>query len=452
MRLAPGSLITKSVRLERLLGSGGMGSIWIADHLTLNAKVAVKVVLDGLQQDEGARARFVLEAQAAAQIKSPHVAQVFDSGLTDDDLPFIIMELLEGEDLGQRIARAGRLELPEVAHVVSQTCKALSGAHTAGIVHRDIKPSNIFLAKHEDDLFVKVLDFGIAKHVNDVNFAVTTSGMMLGTPWYMSPEQIVSPKAVDFRSDLWSLAVAAYYALTGDVPFTGETLGAICVAISHGSYRAPSQLRAELPPAVDAWFARAFAVDPLQRFGSAREMANALSALAGLPANAFASSQSGDTEHVVRHAPLTPYDQVAATIASERRLPEAAPTPETLGGTSTPNPPQKSSVALYTGIGAALLLTMALLGAATIWIVHRRATPAVTDTASVPSVVPSVAMSASFIGEPLGSAAAIAIPTTSAAALDAGSTQAAPSARAGRGGRPGKPGTTATPAQVDRGF
>ncbi len=447
MQLAPGSLITKSVRLERLLGRGGMGSVWIADHLALNVKVAVKVVLDGLQNDAGARARFVLEAQAAAQIRSPHVAQVFDSGLTDDDLPFIIMELLDGEDLDDRIERSGRLELIDVANVVVQACKALSGAHAAGIVHRDIKPSNIFLAKQGDDIVVKVLDFGIAKHLDDASFSVTATGIMLGTPWYMSPEQIVSPKSVAFASDLWSLAAAAYYALTGEPPFSGETLGAVCLAISNGRYKPPSQRQPGLTPAVDAWFARAFAVDPGQRFASAREMANALATLAGLPSSSFATSSPNDAVTVFRQAPLTPYDQVAETIASAPQLPEAAPTPETLDGTSTRTPPQRSSAAIYGVVGAVAMLVLGGLGAGAFWVAQRR--PVVTHPASATPDLPSTAAAVAASAAPPATSAG---PAIESAATDAAAPRV-PSGRAGRGGRGGKTGPTpADEGQVDRGF
>src|SRR5262249_44988052 len=157
-----------------------------------------------------------------AQIKSPHVAQVFDHGVTADGAPYIVMELLDGEDLKQRVRRLGPLPPAEVARIISQAASALGRAHRLGIVHRDIKPDNLVSLDIEGELFVKVLDFGVAKGALGGNLAMTSTGSVVGTPMYMSPEQILSAKHVDFRADLWALSVVAYFALTGHTPFAGE--------------------------------------------------------------------------------------------------------------------------------------------------------------------------------------------------------------------------------------
>jgi len=203
MALGPGTLVGSNVRLVRVLGQGGMGSIWVADHLTLQTQVAVKFMTAEVAKNPDGAARFTREASAAAQIKSPHVVQTFDHGLTDEGVPFIVMELLEGEDLSRRIQHDGKMSPEHVAPIVSQVSKALYRAHALGIVHRDIKPENIFLSDVDDELLVKVLDFGIAKRSKEVGFSMTSTGAMVGTPYYMSPEQVMSAKNVDLRSDLW---------------------------------------------------------------------------------------------------------------------------------------------------------------------------------------------------------------------------------------------------------
>jgi len=278
MGLGPGYAVSKHVRLVRLLGRGGMGSVWIADHLGLKTQVAVKFVSDVHASDPATRLRFQREATSAAQIGSPHIVNIHDHGVTSDGLPYMVMELLDGEDLSSCIKREGPLPLDHVARIVSQTCKALGKAHRLGIVHRDIKPSNIFLLDTEgDDIFVKVLDFGIAKPGGGESSDVTSTGMIVGTILYASPEQLLNAKSVDFRADLWSLGVVAYRAMAGKLPFSDENgIGALFLAMQAGTFVPPSQLVSTIPPEVDAWCKRALAHDRAARFDSAREMADAL--------------------------------------------------------------------------------------------------------------------------------------------------------------------------------
>jgi serine/threonine-protein kinase len=279
--LAQGQMITPTLRLNRLLGRGGMGSVWLADQLALQTQVAVKFLSPEMAASPDAIERFKREATAAAQIRSPHVVQTLDHGITPEGVPYIVLELLEGEELGARMEREPRLPVALVALVVSQACKALAKAHSLNIVHRDIKPDNLFLVDVDGEPFVKILDFGIAKKTDENSLKMTSTNAMIGTPYYMSPEQAFSSKDVDARADLWALAVVAYYALVGDVPFSGETVGAICLAIDKAQYTPVTRLRPELPPALDAWFARAFARKLEKRFASAREMADAFQAAVG---------------------------------------------------------------------------------------------------------------------------------------------------------------------------
>jgi serine/threonine-protein kinase len=317
MDFAPGIQVTDNVRLVELLGKGGMGSVWVADHLSLRTRVAVKFLSAELvKKDPTMRERFNREAELSAQIKSPHVVQIFDHGVMEDGHPYIVMELLEGETLAQRLERERVLSLTHARHVVVQTAKALSRAHKLGIVHRDIKPDNLFLINDEDEeIFVKILDFGIAKQTNLPKVsAVTGTGMMVGTPEYMSPEQVLSARSVDFRSDLWALAVVTYHCLTGGVPFSGETLGSLCVAIANGDFVPPSKYRRELPPGIDAWFLRALAKEAPARFDSAKAMASELSQLLGaVPTESLASMS---TSHPIVVSPSNPGMRAISPLAA----------------------------------------------------------------------------------------------------------------------------------------
>ena len=269
-------MVTSNVQLVRQLGEGGMGSVWVADHLGLDTQVAVKFISAELAKDEQMRERFSREAKATAQIKSPHVVHTLDHGFMPDGTPYIVMELLRGASLADRLQLEGRLDFAEVVQVVHQVASVLERAHADGIVHRDIKPANVFLVGSENETFVKVLDFGIAKRTERrTGEALTATGVMVGTPEYMSPEQVLSARDVDHRADLWALAVLAYEALSGVRPFEGETVGALCVSIARAKFLPPSQMVAGLPPELDGWFARAFDKQRSARFQSAPELAEA---------------------------------------------------------------------------------------------------------------------------------------------------------------------------------
>jgi len=279
-----GMMVTPSVRLVRPLGEGGMGAVWVADHLALSTQVVVKFIASGLRGSKEAHDRFTREAAAASQVKSPHVVQTFDHGITADGTPYIVMELLEGKDLGAYLDEHGSLAPDLVVDIVAQLARALDRAHEKGIVHRDIKPGNIFLCDGggSGELFVKLLDFGIAKGVELPNVdSGTKTGSMIGSPFYMSPEQILGSKGIDHRSDLWSVGVVAYEALTGRKPFDAETMGGLAIKIHSEPLPVPSAVRPDLPAPVDAWFARACARNPSERFTTTRELAEELARAAG---------------------------------------------------------------------------------------------------------------------------------------------------------------------------
>jgi serine/threonine protein kinase len=264
-----------------------MGRVWIAEHLTLDTTVVVKFMATDIAATADGAARFAREASAAAAVKSPHVVQVFDHGVTPDGDAYIVMELLDGRDLAAHLKANGPMAPRDVAALFAQVAKALGKAHQVGVVHRDIKPDNIFLSDVEGgELFVKVLDFGIAKRDQaHVKGAATTTGAVVGTPYYMSPEQIVGEKDIDARTDIWSLGVVAFEAMTGRRPFEGTTVGAITLAI-HTATRRITDYLPGAPPALDAWFARACAREPKDRFQTPREASVALmQAVGDLPSS-----------------------------------------------------------------------------------------------------------------------------------------------------------------------
>ena len=278
-----GMMVTPSVKLVRPLGEGGMGSVWVAHHLSLRTDVVVKFISSDLKDSAEAHERFSREAAAAAQVKSPHVVQTFDHGITAGNVPYIVMELLEGHDLGKALDDRGKLSREIVVEIVAQLSRALERAHERGIVHRDIKPGNIFLCDQGGgEIFVKLLDFGIAKGVEMPHVDSTTkTGAMIGSPFYMSPEQVLGSKNIDHRSDIWSVGVLAFEALTGAKPFDAETMGGLAIKIHSEPLPLPTSIDPTLPAAVDAWFQRACARSAAERFGSAREAAEALAGAMG---------------------------------------------------------------------------------------------------------------------------------------------------------------------------
>jgi eukaryotic-like serine/threonine-protein kinase len=269
-----GDRVAENIELVSLLGVGGMGDVWLANHIGLDTKVAVKFMSAALAHDGALIERFAREAKLSSRIRSPHVVQIFDFATTFEGIPYIVMELIEGETLDARIRRESKLGLDAASRIVIQMCRALGKAHEIGIIHRDMKPENVLLGEEEGELFVRILDFGIAKHI-DAPTGVTGAGTTMGTLSYMSPEQLFHPADVDHRSDLWSLGVMTYLCLTGSLPYPGDSFGAVCVAINGGTYPRASRLNSEIPKALDEWFSKALALSSEERFQDAKEMSDA---------------------------------------------------------------------------------------------------------------------------------------------------------------------------------
>jgi serine/threonine-protein kinase len=307
-----------------------MGSVWVAQHLGLQSQVVVKFMAEEIAATEEGKNRFSKEAAATAQVRSPHVVQTLDYGLTDDNIPYLVMELLEGHDLGREIDRCGKLEPSTVVAIVIQLCRALSRVHERGIIHRDIKPNNIFLCDAGGgEIFVKLLDFGVAKTHGATGLGNTTNtGTMLGTPYYMSPEQIMGAREIDERCDLWSVGVVVYEALTGRKPFDGETVGGLAVKIMRDPLPVPSSVESSLPQSFDGWFAKACAREAKDRFATARELSDGLASAFAMP-DSLAGSQP-------RFAPAIAFSDRPPANTGEAFAPTAldASTPGVRGGIS----------------------------------------------------------------------------------------------------------------------
>ena len=229
-----GDILAGKYRVDRVLGEGGMGVVVAATHIQLDERVALKFMLPAALEAPGATERFLREARAAVKLKSEHVAKVLDVGTLENGSPYIVMEYLDGTDVAGMLARAGKRPAAEACDYLIQVCDALSEAHGLGIVHRDLKPANLFVTRRSNsDPLVKVLDFGISKvtTLSDSASALTKSSVMLGSPLYMSPEQMKSSRDVDTRTDIWSLGVILYESLSGRVPFDGDTIGALMAKV-----------------------------------------------------------------------------------------------------------------------------------------------------------------------------------------------------------------------------
>jgi serine/threonine protein kinase len=272
-----GRVILGKFRVDRMIAEGGMGLVFAATHLQLEQPVALKVLRGNLDRQSEALARFMREAKAAAQLRSEHVGRVLDVGVTQDGTPFMVMEFLEGQSLDTVIAVRGLLDVATVAEYGIQICEGLAEAHAHGIVHRDIKPSNLFVVERSPGwATIKILDFGISK-VALAKASDLTNTMNMGTPCYMSPEQIESTRSVDHRTDIWSLGCTLYELLSGKRPFD-PTLPLLALAVEIVTKEPPTllELRPEIPQALSAVVRRCMAKERDERFASAAELAKAL--------------------------------------------------------------------------------------------------------------------------------------------------------------------------------
>ncbi|MDC3954782.1 serine/threonine-protein kinase [Polyangium jinanense] len=276
-----GEVIAGKYRIEREIGRGGMGLVLLATHVDLEQPVAVKVLHEDSAYDADAIARFIREARAAGKIQSDHVARVMDAGVLPEGGAYIVMELLDGKDLADVLHDEGPLDISVAVGHVLEACDALAAAHAVGIVHRDLKPANLFLARKPDETkIVKVLDFGVSKmaaqNTPSAPSALTQSGQIFGSPSYMAPEQLRSAADVDARADIWSLGVVLYELVTASLPFPARTMADMMAAVVRDPPQPLAQVRADVPPALEAILVRCLEKEPSDRYTNVGELARAL--------------------------------------------------------------------------------------------------------------------------------------------------------------------------------
>jgi len=369
-----GQVLDGKYVVEKVLGCGGMGVVVRAYHRILDDRVAIKFLLPEATLVPEAVARFTREARAATKIKGEHVVRVIDVGQFQTGEPYIVMEYLQGRDLGQVVRERGPMPVAEAVDYVLQGCEALAEAHALGIVHRDLKPANLFVTKHPDgSALVKVLDFGISKLTNAAgsgpDLGLTKTSAMMGSPLYMSPEQMASARDVDAGTDIWAIGAVLYELLSGRPPFDAETLPQLCAMVLQSRAAPLDEVRPEVPAEVARIVDRCLEKDRAKRFRDVGELARALRDFA--PRRARVS-----VERISRI--LEPAGPDAGATALPQSLPEsispsdAAPRVATAvsWGETAPSVPKGSraplalaaAIALVIVGGVALLLRGALGG------------------------------------------------------------------------------------------
>jgi serine/threonine protein kinase len=430
-----GQVLGTKYRVESVLGSGGMAIVLAAKHVTLGHSVAIKILKPEVASHPSQAARVLREARAAARLTSENATRVLDIGALDSGEPYIVMEHLMGSDLGRVLAERGPLAVSEAASYLVQACDAVAEAHAMDIVHRDLKPSNLFLtARRNGSPLVKLMDFGISKLVSaEPEESLTGTQDSLGTPHYMSPEQLMTSREVDARSDVWALGVILYRMLTGEYPFAGETTPAVHVAIA--SAPAP-RLRDRLPDApepIEALVFDCLVKSRTERLPSARAFAKVLLAYTDV-----------DTQR--RYAHLASVESAPAeAVAGSRVDVVTAPDPETHAAWNTQRTTSASGRRSWTVAGASTAAGVVLIGA--FWAARRPSEPPAQASAPPAEAVVSAAPSAE------SSAPAPAVPATAprpSASVDAVATSAAPMRRQPRPAAPVRPVPAPTPTPTAR--
>lgn len=357
----PGDVLAGKYRIERVLGIGGMGVVVAANHILLDEKVAIKFLLPDMLRSEEVVARFAREARAAVKIKSEHVARVFDVGTLESGAPYMVMEFLEGADLADWIRQRGPLPVEQAVDFVLQACVAVANAHALGIIHRDLKPANLFCIRGSDGaLTIKVLDFGISKvthlSASDAGGSMTHTSAVMGSPFYMSPEQMQSARDVDARTDIWALGIVLYELLSGVTPFTGTSYAEIAIKVATGPLTPLRGIRPEVPVGIETVILNCLAKDRNQRYAHVGELALALAE--------FGSKRSrGSIERVLG---IIQASGLSSTIASYDRVVASSPQRDEPAGTlaasahTTSSGGRRPKVAAALGIAAAGSLALAV--------------------------------------------------------------------------------------------
>jgi serine/threonine protein kinase len=343
-----GEVLGGRYAVERVLGQGGMGVVVAARHIELRQRVAIKMLLASEHQDAELLRRFERESRSVAELSSEHVARVTDIGTFEDGSPFMVMEYLEGEDLQARIDRDGPLPIALAVRLFAQAAIGLGDAHEHHVIHRDVKPSNLFLTRRRSGRIVlKVLDFGIAKADDEpLEASMTSISSLIGSPQYMSPEQLCDPRAVDPRTDIWSLGASFYEAISGCAAFPADSLPELHMKVLAFEPPRLSSLRPDCPPDLDRIVQRCLAKEASQRFASMSELQHALE---DLEATGLADALPPDSSPLVT-ASNVPVVTLPGMPASRRQM--SVPPPSVRAGSPLPAPPR--------ALGAARPLTSTL--------------------------------------------------------------------------------------------
>lgn len=441
--MEPGQILDGKYRIVRLIGEGGMGAVFEGENMRISRRVAIKVLHGAALANSETVQRFEREAQAAGRIGSDHILEILDLGTLPDGERYMVMEFLAGETLSDRIRQAGMLPPAQIVHLIRQALVGLSAAHNAGIVHRDLKPDNVFVLREKAGIpdFVKLIDFGISKfNALGSDMSMTRTGAVMGTPYYMSPEQAKGSGDVDQRSDLYAMGVIMYEAATGSVPFNANTFNELLFKIVLSDPRPLLEVVPHIDPRFAQLVARAMARDPAQRFSSAGEMIQALDALQLAP-----SMQTG------AYAAL-PVAPVAAALPagtfSGTINPGHAGTQGTFSASQTGVPKRSSGPLLAAAVGGVLLL----LGGGAYALLGSRSEPegaAAASASAVPVVAPSAPAEPARVEPAPAPVASVAAPVASIAAPASAGAPGAPRASAAAalpaGGKPHAPGAVKSP-------
>jgi tRNA A-37 threonylcarbamoyl transferase component Bud32 len=453
-----GEVVGGKFVVERVLGIGGMGVVVAAHHTHLDQTVAIKFLRRDAAKDEGSVNRFLREARAVSALQSEHVVRVMDAGRLDDGLPYLVMEYLNGLDLDQVLGQRGQLPLEEAVEYLLQSMEAVADAHAAGIVHRDLKPSNLFLTTRSDGSpFVKVLDFGISKALDTTGnkqVSLTATSMTLGSPLYMSPEQVRSSKSVDARTDVWALGVIAYELLAGVQPFEAETVTGLCAKIVADEPEPLRTIRPDVPAAFEAVVLRCLEKNAGARYQSVVELAVALRPFASADGRSSVAriARGGGGGRATptlmsaldRNSPVDPRaaqvrgSTPGARVGTPRGIPASTPTAAV---PSDPDVGYAETVASWQATGdrrgktakTATAAAIALVGIAVCLVVATkwpRATtlgPATAVSAASVIDLPGLRAAAQATGAPAAPAAVPSTPTGAPASTESPSPGAAPS-------------------------
>jgi len=382
----PGDILAGKYRVERVLGVGGMGVVVAAHHIQLDERVALKFLLPQAVDSQEAVARFLREARAAVKIKNEHVARVTDVGQLENGAPYIVMEYLAGSDLSGWLEKHGALPIAQAVDFVLQACEALADAHSLGIVHRDLKPANLFCIQRSDgQLSIKVLDFGISKVMtpDSPGHGMTKTTALMGSPLYMSPEQMQQSKGVDARTDIWALGVILFELLCGRPPFDAEAVTELAIKVAMEPAPSVRAFRADAPPGLERAIARCLEKDRKNRFQTVGELAVALKEFGSSNARQSVERVIG----ILREAGVATEAVPPSTSPSPAPGVVAPPTGASWGNTNAATKP--GSKAAIVGIAAAAVLAVVALGGTMLFLRSSPSTPASAAAAvSPPPVVP----------------------------------------------------------------